>query len=113
MKYIKNHSTNVVLQVMICARTATIVSADDINDFDTLEEEDQEKLRAMVKEINETRGDKALKKAWKASVAHLKPQKKKKKTAAAATSTLRSSKRGCCGRSLAKSMVARYRHTAQ
>ena len=83
MKYIKNHSTNVVLQVMICARTATIVSADDINDFDTLEEEDQEKLRAMVKEINETRGDKALKKAWKASVAHLKPQKKKKKTAAA------------------------------
>ena len=63
---------------MICARTATIVSADDINDFDTLEEEDQEKLRQMVKEINETRGDKELKKAWKASVAHLKPQKKKK-----------------------------------
>ena len=53
---------------MICARTATIVSADDINDFDTLEEEDQEKLRQMVKEINETRGDKELKKAMEKSL---------------------------------------------
>ena len=33
---------NHTIQVMIYFRTATIVSADDINDFDTLEEEDGE-----------------------------------------------------------------------
>ena len=67
-----------MIQVMICARSAVIVSADDMVDFDTLKEEDQERLRKMVKEINETRADSKLKKEWKKSVADLKPKKVKK-----------------------------------
>jgi len=44
-----------------------------------MKEDDQEVLRTLVKEINEIRGNSKLKKAWKASVADLKPKKETKK----------------------------------
>lgn len=68
---------------MICARSATIESAEDMIGYEEMERDEQEKLDALVEAINKIRGDPSLKREYKKSVEDLKksiaPKKTKKK----------------------------------